>query len=151
MIKDRIERDVTINAPVQRVWAAITEPQHVGTWFGQGEPARIDLRPGGIMHLDHGEHGQFPTRIEKVDPPHYFAYRWASAYPGQVADDDNSTLVEFFLEPDGDATRLRLVESGFAALTIPADREPTAGYDSHSRGWTEMVAKAKEYAENLAP
>src|SRR5215207_7630042 len=109
MTKDRIEREIVINAPLQRVWAVLTEPKHVGTWFGQGEPARIDLRPGGIMHLDHGEHGQFPTRIEKVDPPHYFAYRWAAAYPGQVATEDNSTLVEFFVESAGDRTRLRLV------------------------------------------
>jgi uncharacterized protein YndB with AHSA1/START domain len=151
MSKDRIEREITISAPVQRVWAVLTEPQHVGAWFGQGEPIPIDLRPGGIMQLDHGEYGKFPTRIEKVDPPHYFAYRWASAYPGQVADDDNSTLVEFFLQEDGDGTRLRLVESGFEALVIPADREPTAGYESHSGGWTEMVAKAKDYAENQAP
>jgi uncharacterized protein YndB with AHSA1/START domain len=145
-MQDRIERDITIDAPVQRVWAVLTEPRHVGAWFGSGEPAEIDLRPGGTMHLDHGEHGQFPTRIEKVDPPHYFAYRWASAYPGEPATEDNSTLVEFFLEPAGDGTRLRLVESGFAALTIPAEHAATAGYESHSAGWTEKVAQVGEYA-----
>ena len=31
------------------------------------------------MRLDHGQYGRFPTRIEKVDPPRYFAYRWAGA------------------------------------------------------------------------
>jgi uncharacterized protein YndB with AHSA1/START domain len=44
---DRIERDIVIAAPVERVWAVLTEPEHVGRWFGQGEPARIDPRPAG--------------------------------------------------------------------------------------------------------
>jgi uncharacterized protein YndB with AHSA1/START domain len=148
MSKDRIEREIVISAPVSRVWAVLTEPQHVGNWFG--ESAEIDLRPGGIQRLDHGEHGKFPTLIVKVDPPNYFAYRWASAYPGVVANDDNSTLVEFFLAPEDDGTRLRVVETGFAALTIPPEREATAGYDSHSQGWTEVVGNLARYAEKPA-
>jgi len=147
--EDRIEREITIAAPVERVWAVLTEPEHVGKWFGQGPPARIDLRPGGVMRLDHGQYGKFPTRIEKVDPPHYFAYRWASAYPGQQATEDNSTLVEFTLTPDGDGTRLYLVESGFATLVIPEETRATASYESHSGGWTDVLAHVREHAERL--
>jgi len=147
--EDRIEREITIAAPVERVWAVLTEPEHVGKWFGQGTPARIDLRPGGVMRLDHAQYGKFPTRIEKVDPPHYFAYRWASAYPGQQATEDNSTLVEFTLTPDGDGTRLYLVESGFATLVIPEETRATASYESHSGGWTDVLAHVREHAERL--
>ena len=150
MSQDKIERELTIAAPIQRVWAVLTEPQHIAQWFGRGEPAPVNLRAGGILHLDHGEHGEFPCRIEKVDPPHYLAYRWASAYPGEEATDTNSTLVEFTLVPDGDGTRLRLVESGFAALAIPPEREPTAGYESHSAGWTDVLAGLRRYVEKSA-
>lgn len=147
MSKDRIERETFIKAPVERVWAVITEPEHVNGWFSPGGPASVDLHEGGIMRLDHGQHGVFPTVIVRLDPPRHLAYRWASAYPGEVADETNSTLVEFFLEPESDGTRLRLVESGFAGLSIPADREATAGYESHSAGWTEVVGNLQEYAE----
>jgi uncharacterized protein YndB with AHSA1/START domain len=147
MTSDRIEREITIAAPVERVWAVLTEPEHAGVWFGQGAPTQVDLRPGGIMVLDHGEYGVFQTRIEKVDPPHYFAYRWASGYPGEVATDTNSTLVEFTLAPDGDGTRLSLSESGFASLNIPAERERTAGYDSHSQGWPVKLEDLRKHAE----
>jgi uncharacterized protein YndB with AHSA1/START domain len=147
MSKDRIERETFIKASVERVWAVITEPQHVGSWFGQGEPAEIDLRPGGVMRLDHGQYGVFPTLIVAVDPPRHLAYRWASAYPGEQAHEGNSTLVEFFLEPEADGTRLRVTESGFAGLTIPPEREDTAGYQSHDRGWTDVVHNLQEYAE----
>ncbi|MCX4587600.1 SRPBCC family protein [Streptomyces sp. NBC_01481] len=150
MSRDRIEREITIAAPVERVWAVLTEPEHVGSWFGQGRPTPVDLRPGGTMQLDHGEYGQFPTTIVKVDPPHHLSYRWASAFPGEQAVEGNSTLVEFTLTPDGDGTHLRVVETGFAALAIPEDKAATAGYDSHSTGWTEVVGNLQKYAEQLA-
>jgi uncharacterized protein YndB with AHSA1/START domain len=145
--KDRIERETFIKAPAERVWAVITEPAHVGNWFSPGGPAEIDLRPGGIMRLDHGEYGVFPTLIVTVDPPRHFAYRWASAFPGEPATAENSTLVEFFLEPAADGTRLRMTESGFAGLSIPPDRAGTAGLESHEGGWSAMIQSLQEYAE----
>lgn len=148
--RNRIEREISIAAPVERVWAVLTEPEHVGSWFGQGEPTPVDLRPGGIMHLDHGEYGQFPTTIVKVDPPHCFAYRWAAAYPGEVAVEGNSTLVEFTLTPEGDGTRLRVVETGFEEIVIPEERIATGGYESHSEGWSGQVENIKQYTERLA-
>ena len=84
MKPDRIEREIVIAAPIDRVWQVVTAPEHVGVWFGQGQPAKIDLRPGGTMVLDHGEHGVFPTRIVTVEEPHRFSYRWASAFPASV-------------------------------------------------------------------
>ncbi|MCM2387729.1 SRPBCC family protein [Streptomyces albipurpureus] len=148
--RDRIEREISIAAPIERVWAVLTEPQHVGTWFGQGQPTPVDLRPGGTMLLDHGEQGQFPTTIVEVDPPHHFSYRWATAHPGEQAVDGNSTLVEFTLAPEGDGTRLRVVESGFASITIPEDRRSSASYEAHEGGWTEQTVNIRKYAEQMA-
>ncbi|WP_327237779.1 SRPBCC family protein [Streptomyces sp. NBC_01317] len=147
---DRIEREITIEAPPERVWAVLTEPAHVGSWFGQGQPTPVDLRPGGTMYLDHGAYGQFPTTIVTVDPPHRFSYRWASAYPGEQATEGNSTLVEFTLAAEGEGTRLRVVETGFADIVIPEDRIDTASKKSHTEGWTDMVVNLKKYAEQLA-
>lgn len=147
MSDDRIEREIFIEAPVSKVWSVLTEGEHVGQWFGQGKPAPIDLRPGGIMHLDHGEHGQFPTKIVKVDEPRYLSYLWAGAYPGVEATEDNSTLVEFTLDAEGEGTRLRLVESGFATLTIPPGSDFSLG--QNSEGWTAMVANLRTYVEKL--
>jgi uncharacterized protein YndB with AHSA1/START domain len=149
MTSDRIEREITIAAPIERVWAVLTEPEHIGVWFGQRTTTEVDLRAGGIMVLDHGEYGMFPTRIEKVDPPHYFAYRWASAYPGEIATEENSTLVEFTLTPDGDRTRVILTESGFSSLVIPPSREATASHESHSAGWTDVLQALVRRTEQL--
>ncbi|MGW5676184.1 SRPBCC family protein [Streptomyces sp. NPDC003860] len=145
--RDRIEKEITIAASPERVWAVLTEPKHVGNWFGMGEPTPVDLRPGGTMLLDHGEYGTFPTTIVEVDPPRRFAYRWASAHPGEQAVEGNSTLVEFTLVPDGEGTHLTVVETGFATLDIPAKSKETASYESHEGGWAGQVVNIKNYAE----
>ena len=47
---DRIESDVLIAAPVERVWDLITRADHLGRWFGNAG-AEVDLRPGGALSL----------------------------------------------------------------------------------------------------
>jgi uncharacterized protein YndB with AHSA1/START domain len=150
MAEDRIERTVQIAATTQRVWDVLTKPEHVGRWFGTGTPAAVDLQPGGVMVLDHGPGERYLARIVKVDPPHYFAYRWASACPDVLADETNSTLVEFHLIADATTTRLTVCESGFASLTIPVARESVASRESHSRGWTEVLGNLVAYVEQDA-
>jgi uncharacterized protein YndB with AHSA1/START domain len=146
MTQDLIEREIRIEASPARVWAVLTEPALVNEWFSPGGPADIDLRPGGIMVLDHGQHGVFKTVIVAIEPLQKFSYIWASAHPGEVATSANSTLVEFTLVPDGDATLLKVAESGFDTLEIPAGRED-ASYASHSSGWDEVMGNLAKFAE----
>lgn len=148
MVSDRIEQDIYIAAPMARVWEVMTEPRHVGMWFGNGEPAEIDLRPGGRIVFDHGEHGKLPAVIEKVEEPGYLAFRWA-------ADDTetrepvagNATLVEFTLEPEGDGTRLRVVESGFSEVEAEAGVVERR-YQANRGGWRRALLSLSRYAEH---
>lgn len=98
------------------------------------------------MVAKHTEHGDFPVRVEKVEPPTYVAYRWVSAFPGQELREDNSTLVEFTLTPEGDKTRLRVVESGFAALTTAEENRRNVIKD-HAGGWPQCLDALKARAE----
>jgi uncharacterized protein YndB with AHSA1/START domain len=102
------------------------------------------------MVLEPAPGERYLARVVKVDPPHYFSYRWASAHPDVLADETNSTLVEFHVAAEGTMTRLTVCESGFASLRIPAGREAFASYESHSHGWTEVVRNLAEYAEKGA-
>ncbi|WP_433323578.1 SRPBCC family protein [Spirillospora sp. CA-294931] len=150
MSQDRIEREIVIAAPVERVWSVITEPEHVGSWFGAaGKPAEIDLRPGGTMVVDHGEYGVFPSTIVEVDPPRTFSWRWASAFPGQDVTDANSTLVEFTLRPEGDGTLLRVIETGFDRLAGGEELQRSAWSDNEG-GWREKTEDLARYLETSA-
>src|SRR3954447_22569417 len=146
---DRIERDIVIAAPVERVWELITSAEHVGRWFGDAG-AEIDLRPGGALSLSGRDHGTFHGRVEAVEPPHRFAYRWLSALGSRAEPTPaNSTLTEFTLAAEGDATRLAVVESGFDALDVePAQRG--AALADHTRGWAAELGELATYALGVA-
>ena len=150
MVPDQIERDTIINAPVERVWALITEAEHLGRWFGDAG-AEIDLRPGGAMDLRWSEYGTSRGRVVAVEPRTRFSYRWAPFREpgGEEPVEGNSTLVEFTLQPDGDATRLRVVESGFASLATSAEQR-AKNFNGNSEGWAHETGELREYAEKVA-
>ena len=150
MAPDRIERETTIAAPVERVWAVLTEAEHIGSWFADAG-AEIDLRPGGELVMRWQEHGMTRARVEAVEPPRRFAYRWTAHHAPQGSEptEGNSTLVEFTLSPEGDGTLLRVVETGFTSLATSEDAVK-ANYDDNAGGWAQMVERAREYAERVA-
>ena len=150
MVADTIEREVTISAPIERVWSILTEAEHIGGWFADGG-AEIDLRPGGALVLRWAAHGTANARVETVEPPRRFAYRWTAhhAAPGAEPEEGNSTLVEFTLSPEGDGTRLHVLETGFASLATTDERR-AGNYEANVGGWQHMLGRASEYAERVA-
>ena len=145
MTQDSIERETMIEAPVERVWSVITEAEHLGRWFGDAG-AEIDLRPGGAMALSWEEHGTVRARVERVEPPRRFSYRWASKMDAEP-EEGASTLVEFTLEPAGAGTLLRVVETGFAALELPAEEQAKRA-DGNTEGWDYEMRDLSEYARS---
>ena len=143
MAPQRIERDILIDAPVETVWAVVTEPEHISGWFS--DSVELDLRPGGRAVLHWNDHGSVQGRVERVEPPHFFSFRWVVHHGADFAE-ANSTLVEFSLSADGDSTRLKVVESGFRDVAGPED-EKQRHFDSHRRGWELELGQLEEYLE----
>jgi uncharacterized protein YndB with AHSA1/START domain len=143
LVAHRIERDILIEAPVDVVWAVVTEPEHIRGWFS--DSAEVDLTPGGAMVLHWADYGAVRGRVERVEPPHFFSFRWVvPRTPGADVAGDNSTLVEFSLRADGDATRLTVVESGFDGLA-GSDEDRQGHVDSHRRGWETELGELGDY------
>ena len=136
-IPDTIERTTELPHPVERVWAALTDPAEFGRWFSQS--ASWELRPGAPMPMSWDEHGTSVGVIVTVEPTTRFAYRWGSEdrplEPGQ------STLVEFTLTPSGDGgTTLTVLESGFASLHNGAEQ-----IEQNTGGWREQFDNIARY------
>lgn len=127
---DRIEREIRIDAPMERVFSLVSEP---GWWIEDG-PQRTVTREGDVTVVELPQHGRFPVLPVSSDAPRHVAFRGGA--PGQ--DPADGTLVEFFLSESGGCTLLRVVESGFD----PAE-------DEHGRveGWGIELAAAKGRAE----
>ena len=134
VLPDAITREIDIDAPPDVVWAIVTEARHLAGWFS--DEAEIDLRPGGAMLLTWHGHGAYRARVETVEPPVTFAFRWVLR-DGEEPVPGGSTLVVMTLTPTDAGTRLRVVESGFSDLSWPeheragyADQNATAGSGS---------------------
>ncbi|TQM44131.1 SRPBCC domain-containing protein [Pseudonocardia cypriaca] len=137
---DRIERTIDLTHPPEKVWAAITTAEGLGTWFGNG--ATIDLRPGGSARLMWDDGASADLRVERVEEPAVFAFTW-HIY-GLPEDDPRRTYVEFTLEPAGAGTRLTVVESGFAQLSDDAYHK---AFDGNTDGWGRELAELVDYLD----
>ncbi|GIH16790.1 SRPBCC domain-containing protein [Rugosimonospora africana] len=152
MSEDRIERDTLIAAPLERVWSLVAEPgfwvsQEASIWAGdEAGLAGVVASEGSSTMTKNPNVGEVAVRVEKVEPPTYVAYRWSSAFPGQELHENNSTLVEFTLSAEGDKTRLRVVESGFAALAGSEGLREEA-FRFNTEGWPYVFEAVRNRAE----
>ena len=136
---DRIERTVELDHPPEKVWAALTTAEGLGSWFGDAG-ARIDLRPGGAAEMSWADGYTVHMRVERVEEPAVFGYTWQ--VKGLPEDDPRRTYVEFTLEPAGGGTRLTVVETGFAQL--PGDVYGPE-YQGHLDGWVHELGELADY------
>ena len=135
---DRIERSVRIERPQDQVWDAITTAEGLGTWFGNG--AEVDLRVGGTAALNWDSGDAAELRIERLEPKTVFAYTWR--INGLPEHDPRRTYVEFTLQPDGAATTLTVVESGFAQLPPPEHKH---AFEGNTQGWAAELGELVAY------
>src|SRR5215475_3947804 len=140
---DRIERTLQLSHSPERVWAALTTAEGLGTWFGQR--AEVDLRVGGQARLTWDSGDTATLTIERIEPPHVFGYTWPIY--GLPEGDQRRTYVEFTLEPTGAGTTLTMVESGFAQL---ADGEHKAAFGGNTDGWTSELGELVAYLDEKA-
>lgn len=137
---DRIERTVDIAHSPDKVWAALTTAEGLGTWFGND--ATIDLRPGGQAKMTWTDGPRADMRVERVEEPTVFGFTW-HIY-GLPEDDPRRTYVEFTLEQVDTGTRLTVVESGFAQLSEDAYK---VAYDGNTRGWASELGELVDYLD----
>lgn len=146
---DRIEKEVVLQAPVSRVWQALTDAGEFGAWFGvrlDGAFAEGLTVRGHLAHPDYA-HLTFELTIECMDAEHCFAFRW---HPYAVDPDvdysgEPTTRVEFRLQPVAGGTRLTLVESGFERL--PPSRRDIA-FRMNDGGWTQQIQNIRSHVES---
>ncbi len=157
MSSDRIEKQVVLKAPLDRVWQAISDADEFGRWFGVRfdgpfvagtsvigtiTPTTVDEDVAKAQQPHAGKADAW--QIVAVEPQRRLAFRW---HPFGVEDDrddsdEPTTLVEFTLEETSDGVLLRIVESGFEA--IPAERRSSA-FESNKQGWSAQAELVRKY------
>jgi uncharacterized protein YndB with AHSA1/START domain len=132
-----IKRSITIAAKRERVWWALTTPEHFSNWF-EAKITFNRLAPGETMHFDFGpEFGEDDAEIATVEPPEWFAYHW-TAETGY----DVKSLVTFHLETVDGGTRVTVTESGLDALPEAVARKR---FEENDGGWKQQLDNIAAY------
>jgi uncharacterized protein YndB with AHSA1/START domain len=121
-----------INAPPERVYAALTTADGIRNWWTR--EAALDATTG--MFSFYG--GRVVTRVsvETLEPPHRVGWRTtASTAPGGW---ENTTITFDLRAEDGGAV-LRFAHRGFA--------EENDGYARVTTGWAYFLISLKQYLE----
>lgn len=140
-ITSTIEKTLTINAPLEKVWPMISTKEGICKWFCQEMEGEFQVghQPTFVFVMSNGEKFRGKVRVDALDPKDYMAYRWRpNSDSEEPIEDTASTLVEFKLTAAGEATTLRMVESGFDRVP-EAEREKALS--GNTEGWNEELGE----------
>jgi uncharacterized protein YndB with AHSA1/START domain len=154
-MNDKIEKTVTLKAPIAKVWNAISDSAAFATWFGltiEGPFVEGKTTRGAIAKTqvdDEVAKQQEPyvgmrcdLMIERIVPLRLLAFRWHPGAEPDVGPNAPTTLVTFELEEVAHGTRLTITESGFNAL--PLERRAKAFADNEG-GWEAQLGLIAKY------
>ncbi|MEO6444047.1 MAG: SRPBCC family protein [Gemmatimonadaceae bacterium] len=143
---DRIEKQVTFDAPRARVWRALTDVTQFNAWFGVSlsSPFAPGAEVSGKLNIRNYEHMTLTIWIETMEPERFFSFRWHpyAIEEGVDYSSEPTTLVSFTLNDVGGGTQLTIVESGFDAL--PESRRAKA-FTMNSNGWAGQSENIRKF------
>ena len=132
-----IEKTITIDAPPDIVWKALTDAQELANWFPV--EARVTPGVGGSIWMRFFDDSHYEAPVGAWDANRHLQLIYAEPseqVPHRVA-------LDYFLEGDGGRTVLRLIQSGFST-----DAAWDAMYDGTERGWACMLGALKHALEH---
>lgn len=145
---DRIVKTVELNAPVSRVWQALTDYEEFGQWFrvDLDQPFEVGGKSTGQITCPGHEGVPWIAYIKRMVPERLFSFMWYDADVGAAEQltDQPRMLVEFRLMEIPKGTRLTITESGFSSLP---DARRIELLRSNEEGWNIQV---NNLAEHLA-
>lgn len=136
-----VERSIWINAPRERVWKTITDPEQLEKWFSPGtEWQGTGLQVGGKLYvLDPETQAEMYTQvIEVVDPPRQLVTR-SLPEPEEV-----SYVTNWMLTEENNGTRLTILHTGYELA--PMDTR-NMSMEQNAFGFGMMLGNIKAVVE----
>ncbi|WP_417388304.1 SRPBCC family protein [Gimesia sp.] len=143
---DIIKKQITLQAPLNRVWKALTDYKEFGAWFGVNlqSPFVAGEKTVGQITIPGYDHIVMEVEVHEIQPETLFSFYWHpyAIDPGCDYSQEKPTLVEFQLKETAEGTLLTVIESGFDA--IPAVRRDEA-FRMNDKGWTGQIKNIETY------
>lgn len=128
--------ETTVNAPIEKVWAYWTQPQHVKNWNNASEDwhttrAENDLKAGG----------SFSFRMEAKDGS--FGFDFGGIYDTIKPNE----YIEYTLG-DGRKVKISFTKEGNAIKVVESfEAETTHSIEMQRTGWQAILDNFKKYTE----
>jgi len=141
---DTIVVEIDIDAPLERVFQAWTDPQQRLAWWGddglyRGQKMESDLRVGGKWVTEgkskQGKDFTVSGTYTRIEAPRVLGFTWNHDWGG-AAGTETHVLIE--LTPTSSGTHVTLTHSGFAAV---GER------DDHKQGWGRVLGWLQSYLQ----
>jgi uncharacterized protein YndB with AHSA1/START domain len=135
-----LNKSITINAPVSKVWNTLTNPDLIKEWlFGtkvisDWKVGTSILFTGNWQGTDYADKGT----ILKFDIEKVFKYNYWSGFSGLPDSPENYSVITFELTPKDNATMLTLTQSNFATETA---------YEHSDKNWEATLELMKKIIE----
>ena len=129
----------TLNAPVTRVWNALTDVDQMREWYFDLKEFKPEVGFQFEFVVEHeGTKYHHLCRVTEVIAQKKIAYTWR--YKGEPGD----SLVTIELFAEGDNTRLKLTHTGIE--TFP--KIPAYARKNFEQGWTAIIGtELKQFVE----
>jgi uncharacterized protein YndB with AHSA1/START domain len=129
----------TLNAPVARVWKALTDADQMREWYFDLKEFKPQVGFEFEFVVEHeGNRYHHLCRVTEVIPQKKVAYTWR--YKGEPGD----SLVTFELAGDGDKTTVKVTHTGIE--TFP--QTPAYARKNFEAGWTAIIGtELKQFLE----
>jgi uncharacterized protein YndB with AHSA1/START domain len=138
MATTKITVEATINASIQKVWEAWTQPKHITKWnFASDDwqcpSASNDLRPGG----------KYSARMEAKDGS--FGFDFEAIYDEVIS----SKKITYTMTDGRMATTWFTDLGGRIKVSTTFDAEQENSIELQQQGWQAILNNFKKYAELL--
>ena len=139
---DTITEEITIRAPADEIFAALTRPEERVKWWGaegrfKTTHMESDLRPGGSWLMRGIGVGGRPLTIHgvyrEIQRPRLLVFTWLPSWQTDALE----SLVRFDLEEKNGTTTVRVTHSG---LTTESAR-------LQHRGWSDILGWLRAHIE----
>lgn len=125
---NQIEKTYIIDAPIEKVWDALTDPKEIEKWGGG--TAKMSANKGDFSLWD----GDIWGKNIEIKAPNYLKQEW---YGGKWPE---PSIVEFFINEEIDQTELKLIQNG-----VPENekKDIDSGWDGYYLGAIKYYLESK--------
>jgi uncharacterized protein YndB with AHSA1/START domain len=131
-----IRQTLVLNAPIQKVWAAVSTAEGIAAWFMP--PSNFEPVVGHEFELQAGPFGNSPCKVTDVNPPSRLSFNWGKDW-----------TLTFELSELGEQTEFTLIHGGWDIDKVTEFGEEHEIVRSRmSEGWAGMShGKLRAYIE----